>query len=82
MAEAEASLMEKVPLATTPVFSFADVEYADDTVIVVKTAEIASTLLQSLQTAAGERGLALNLDKTCEISINSDQRVVFLDGHQ
>eukprot|EP00969_Alexandrium_andersonii_P291605 12888756-Alexandrium_andersonii.AAC.1 len=68
------------PLALTPIFSFPDIEYADDTVIISKVAEVASLALQRLQAEAALRGLFLNHDKTVEIPLHSDQRVFFLDG--
>eukprot|EP00969_Alexandrium_andersonii_P025026 1093677-Alexandrium_andersonii.AAC.1 len=49
MDEVERKLKDKFPLALTPVFSFPDEEYADDTVIISKVASIASEALQLLQ---------------------------------
>eukprot|EP00969_Alexandrium_andersonii_P279830 12369732-Alexandrium_andersonii.AAC.1 len=76
----EADLRRGYPLALTPVFSFPDVEYADDTVIISKVATIATEALQLLQSRAAERGLFLNMGKTKELSLHSDERVFFLGG--
>eukprot|EP00969_Alexandrium_andersonii_P218851 9665721-Alexandrium_andersonii.AAC.1 len=70
MDEVEASLREAIPLAYTPVFSFHDIEYADDTVIVAKTARVANHIMKELQRRARSRGLELNKEKTHELSIN------------
>eukprot|EP00969_Alexandrium_andersonii_P073056 3223530-Alexandrium_andersonii.AAC.1 len=64
-----------MPLALTPVFSYPDVEYADDTVIIAKVAEAATMALQALQEKASHRGLFLNMGKTKEVAMNSDLRV-------
>eukprot|EP00969_Alexandrium_andersonii_P261880 11577089-Alexandrium_andersonii.AAC.1 len=48
----ERDLKRAYPLALTPVFSFPDVEYADDTVIISKVAAIATEALQLLQSRA------------------------------
>eukprot|EP00969_Alexandrium_andersonii_P296090 13085902-Alexandrium_andersonii.AAC.1 len=68
------------PLSTTPVFSVLDIEYADDTVVMAKTARVAQRFLISLEVIAARFGLHLNKTKTLELAINSDQRLSFLDG--
>eukprot|EP00969_Alexandrium_andersonii_P257729 11395160-Alexandrium_andersonii.AAC.1 len=80
MDEVEMALRASIPLALTPVFSFGDIEYADDTVIVAKTAKVANFILRTLQKKAGERGLELNKEKTAELAINSDEKIFFEDG--
>eukprot|EP00969_Alexandrium_andersonii_P221030 9761790-Alexandrium_andersonii.AAC.1 len=80
MESVEQRLRGSYPLALTPVFSFPDVEYADDTVIISKVARIATEALQILQQEAASRGLFLNLDKTKELSLHSDERVFYLGG--
>ena len=51
------------PLATKPVFTCLGMEYADDTVLVARTADIATKLLQSTQRRARPYGLSLNKEK-------------------
>ena len=51
-------------MATTPVFASLDMEYADDTVLMARTAEIATQLLRRTEAAARPYGLSLNKDKT------------------
>eukprot|EP00969_Alexandrium_andersonii_P030965 1351896-Alexandrium_andersonii.AAC.1 len=76
----EKDLRTKMPLALTPIFSYPDIEYADDTVIIAKVADAATTALQALQERAASRGLFLNMGKTKEVAMNSDLRVRFLSG--
>eukprot|EP00969_Alexandrium_andersonii_P199628 8817611-Alexandrium_andersonii.AAC.1 len=75
MSEVEAELKALVPHAYTPIFSFADIEYADDTVLVAKTSRVAEILLHSLERHAGARGLELNKDKTIELPLNTTETV-------
>eukprot|EP00969_Alexandrium_andersonii_P160140 7075456-Alexandrium_andersonii.AAC.1 len=76
----ENDLRTKMPLALTPISSYPDIEYADDTVIIAKVAEAATIALQALQERASRRGLFLNMEKTKEIAMNSDLKVRFLGG--
>eukprot|EP00969_Alexandrium_andersonii_P203587 8995975-Alexandrium_andersonii.AAC.1 len=68
------------PLLLTPVFNFFDIEFADDTALVCKTAESMQCLLHEVQREASRWGLHLNESKTVELKINSPIRVRFLDG--
>ena len=47
-------------MVTTPAFTVIDVEYADDTVLIARTTEIANKLLQSTEAEAAKYGLRLN----------------------
>eukprot|EP00969_Alexandrium_andersonii_P200677 8865211-Alexandrium_andersonii.AAC.1 len=64
----------------TPVFNFCDLEFADDTTLVAKTAESATLTLRALETEAAKVGLKLNKSKCVEMAINSDLPVHFLFG--
>eukprot|EP00969_Alexandrium_andersonii_P128136 5661819-Alexandrium_andersonii.AAC.1 len=64
----------------TPMFNFCDLEFADDTTLVAKTAEAATLVLRSLEREAAKVGLRLNKSKCVELAINSDQPVFFLSG--
>eukprot|EP00969_Alexandrium_andersonii_P030570 1333409-Alexandrium_andersonii.AAC.1 len=57
-----------------------DVEFADDTVLISRTAESATVLLAEVQAEARRYGLELNAGKTQEVAMNSDQKVYFEDG--
>eukprot|EP00969_Alexandrium_andersonii_P268214 11852310-Alexandrium_andersonii.AAC.1 len=74
------TLKREIPLAMTPLFNFCDLEFADDTTIVAKTAEAASLVLCSLEKEGARVGLRLNKSKCVELAINSDQPVFFLSG--
>eukprot|EP00969_Alexandrium_andersonii_P099286 4379350-Alexandrium_andersonii.AAC.1 len=63
-----------------PVFNFCDLEFADDTTLVAKTAESAMLILRVLETEAAKVGLKLNKSKRVEMAINSDLPVLFLSG--
>eukprot|EP00969_Alexandrium_andersonii_P274401 12127629-Alexandrium_andersonii.AAC.1 len=63
MNKVQQELTEQMPLALTPIFSFPDIEYADDTVIIAKVAEAATLALKALQKHARARGLQLNMKK-------------------
>eukprot|EP00969_Alexandrium_andersonii_P252513 11159494-Alexandrium_andersonii.AAC.1 len=80
MREVEEEVRRQVPLTFTPLFNFVDLEYADDTVLVAKTANTARVALASLVDRAGSRGLALNKGKTVELAMNSDLPVAYPDG--
>eukprot|EP00969_Alexandrium_andersonii_P349100 15430337-Alexandrium_andersonii.AAC.1 len=68
------------PLLLTPVFNFFDIEFADDTALVCKTAQSMQCVLHAVQKEASEWGLYLNKSKTVELAINSPTRIRFLDG--
>eukprot|EP00969_Alexandrium_andersonii_P024258 1058549-Alexandrium_andersonii.AAC.1 len=68
------------PLMLTPLFSFFDIEFADDAALIAKTSESMSALLKVSEREAAYMGLALNRDKTKELAVNTDQRVTFADG--
>eukprot|EP00969_Alexandrium_andersonii_P133907 5922399-Alexandrium_andersonii.AAC.1 len=68
-----------IPYSTTPVFSFLDVEYADETVIVAKSRKTAQTFLRVLQQTARTFGLELNKTKTVHLQLNSELDVQFDD---
>ena len=67
-------------MATTPVFANLDMEYADDTVLLARTAEIATALLHPTEATARPYGLSLNREKTTRLAFNSDEKVTFGDG--
>eukprot|EP00969_Alexandrium_andersonii_P276864 12237970-Alexandrium_andersonii.AAC.1 len=74
------TLKREIPLAMTPMFNFCDLEFADDTTLVAKTAEAATLVLRSLEREGARVGLRLNKSKCVELAINSDQPVFFLSG--
>ena len=80
MTDVEANIREEHPLATAPAFKLMGLEYADDTVLIARTAEIAGKLLQYTEEEAAKRGLKLNRDKTARLAYNTEEPVKFSDG--
>eukprot|EP00969_Alexandrium_andersonii_P331834 14665266-Alexandrium_andersonii.AAC.1 len=68
----ESRTKREIPLAVTPIYSFLDVELADDTV--------AQAFLNHLEKVAAAFGLTPNKQKTTELALNSDVRIKFSDG--
>ena len=58
-----------------------DLEYADDTVLLARTAELAEQLLVHTE-EANQYGLLLNRSDTCRFAYNSEEPVRFTDGTQ
>ena len=61
-------------------FPFKHLLYADDTLLLSRSAHHLSTLLQTLQSTAKDYGLFLNLKKTVHIPMNSYRTVFFANG--
>ena len=80
MHDVETRIRDEHPLATTPTFRLMDLEYADDTALIARTAEIAGKLLQYTEDEAAKYGLKLNRSKTVRLAYNSDEPVRFADG--
>eukprot|EP00969_Alexandrium_andersonii_P326581 14430527-Alexandrium_andersonii.AAC.1 len=80
MDRVQGQLLREIPLALTPVFSFPEVSFADDTVIISKVSWVATRALQLLQREAAKVGLFLNMGKTKELAMNSEERVHFAGG--
>ena len=80
MADVEAAVRSRHPMLTTPVVPCVDIEYADDTVLLARTAQIASELLGEVEEQAAKYGLALNRGKTVLLTVNSEELVRFRDG--
>ena len=59
-----------------------DLAYADDTLVVARTAEVAETILHSIQRTAKQYGLELNLGKCEVVQINSQQEIAFFTEDQ
>eukprot|EP00969_Alexandrium_andersonii_P364006 15463193-Alexandrium_andersonii.AAC.1 len=74
MDQVEGKVRNAYPLGLTPIFSFPVIEYADDTVIISKVSHVATEALQLLQREAAQRGLFLNLEKTKELALNTEER--------
>ena len=55
-------------------------EYADDTVLLARTAEIAEKLLRVTEREAAKYGLSLNKGKPCRLAYNAQEHVRFVDG--
>eukprot|EP00969_Alexandrium_andersonii_P147585 6525599-Alexandrium_andersonii.AAC.1 len=60
MNNVQGRLVREIPLALTPVFSFPDIAFADDTVIISKVSWVATRALQLLQVETSKKGLHLN----------------------
>jgi len=82
MHDVETRVRAEHPLATTPAMGVLDLEYADDTALIARTAEIATALLRSTETEAGRYGLRLNKEKTCRLAFNSEEVVRFATGEE
>ena len=80
MQDVEGRLREEHPLATTPAMPILDLEYADDTALIAKTAEIAEKLLRYTQEEAAKYGLQINRDKTFRLAYNSEEEITYTDG--
>ena len=80
MQDAEARVRGEHELLTTPTFSVVDLEYADDTVLISRTAEIAGKLLQYTEEEAAKYGLLINRKKTLRLAYNSEEPVFYSDG--
>jgi len=75
MHDAVGRIRRQSPLATTPVIPVLDIEYADDTVLIARMAEVATKLLEQVQVEAGKCGLRVNKAKTCRIACDSQDVV-------
>ena len=82
MHDVEARVREEHPMATTPAMPFMDLEYADDTALIAKTAEIATKLLRYTEEEAARYGLKINRKKTFRLAYNSGEGVTFADGQE
>ena len=82
MQDVETGVRADHPMATTPIMTVMDLEYADDTVLLARTAELAELLLVRTEGEARRYGLRLNMLKTCRLAYNSEQVVRFEDGTQ
>ena len=80
MVDVERAVRRDHPMATTPVMSVMDLEYADDTALLARTAEIAGKILGATEREAAKYGLKLNRSKTCRLAYNSEEVVQFGDG--
>ena len=61
-------------------FPYSHLLYADDTLLISRSAAQASLLLHTLQQTALDFGLHLNLSKTVHIPLNSFRKVTLMDG--
>jgi len=82
MHDVEQGIRQEHPLATTPVVPCMDLEYADDTVLIARTAELANKLLAATEKEAGIYGLRLNEGKTCRLAYGSEETVRFCNGRE
>ena len=77
-------VFQRLPLSYKPKnprgFPYSELLYADDTLLVGKSALQLETLLHTLETTAGEYGLTLNSSKSVHIPINSSRRITFASG--
>ena len=80
MQDVEKEVRREHQLATTPIMSVMDLEYADDTALLARSAEIAKKLLTATERIAVLYGLKLNRSKTCRLAYNSEEEVTFDDG--
>jgi len=60
--------------------NFTELLYADDTVLVTRSARSMQTLLHAVQHAGRRIGLTLNKDKTNMLIMNDNGQVTFEDG--
>eukprot|EP00969_Alexandrium_andersonii_P249739 11037301-Alexandrium_andersonii.AAC.1 len=72
MSDAEALLRSRRDLILTPVVPFFDIEYADDTAIVARSAPLADDALAAIIEVAALFGLTINRSKTKLLSMGSD----------
>ena len=82
MADVESEVRRNHPMATTPIMSVMDLEYADDTVLLARSAEVARALLAATEREAAKYGLQLNRDKTCRLAFNSEEKIGYEDRSQ
>jgi len=80
MHDATAKVRQRHPFAVTPMMPTLDLEYADDTVLIARTAEIANEILHAVEAEAAKYGLYLNKAKTCRIACDSEELVHFTSG--
>ena len=80
MEDVEAEVRRDHPMATTPIMSVMDLEYADDTVLLAGSAEVARLLIAATEKEAAKYGLKLNRDKTCRLAYNTAEEICFEDG--
>ena len=59
-------------MATTPIMSVMDLEYADGTALLARSAEIATGLLSATEREAAKYGLKLNRSNTCRLAYNTE----------
>jgi len=80
MHDATARVRQRHSFVVTPMMPTLNLESADDTVLIARTAEIASGLLHEVEVEAAKYGLHLNEPKTCRIARDSKETVHFADG--
>ena len=80
LTDVEDRVKDEFPFATTPAVPVMDLEYADDTVLIARSKEVAEKLLGELEGEANKYGLKLNKAKTARLSYNSDEVVRHADG--
>ena len=78
--DVEERVKAEYPFATTPVVPVMDLEYADDTVLIARSKEVAERLLAELEGEAAKYGLKLNKGKTARLSYNSGEEIRHADG--
>jgi len=82
MHDAVSRVHQRNPLAVTPTMPVSDLEYADDTVLIARTAAMAEELLREVEAEAAKYGLKLNRAKTCRLAMGSEQRVRYADNRE
>eukprot|EP00969_Alexandrium_andersonii_P007067 308433-Alexandrium_andersonii.AAC.1 len=69
MHDTEELVRSRRDLILTPVVPFFDIEYADDTALVVRSAPLGTDVLAALIQVAAPYGLEINKDKTRLLSM-------------
>ena len=82
MEDVDKEVREQHPVATTPSMSVMDLEYAGDTALLARYAEVAIKLLAATEREAAKYGLLLNRSKTCRLAYNTEENIQFADGQQ
>jgi len=80
MHDAVGRVRQAHPFAVTPIMPVLDMEYADDTVLIARTAEVAKRLLWETELEAGKYGMALNRAKVKRIAYGSEEEIAHADG--
>ena len=80
--DVDQQLSTPLPYCFAASVPYYDIEYADDTLLIARTAQRLQEILTAVETQSAKYGMSLNTSKTSALAMNAlqDPRVTFLDG--